>query len=67
MQVGSSNSSSSSPKLGLGDSGEDENFQSRFGKNTSLSIAQHAISSLSGVKDSKKFGEIIDKMFVPTV
>lgn len=25
------------------------------------------MSSLTGVKDSKKFSEIIDKMFVPTV
>ena len=30
-------------------------------------MVQHAMSSLSGVRDSKKFGEVLDKMFVPTV
>ncbi len=25
------------------------------------------MSSLSGVRDSKKFGEVLEKMFVPTV
>ena len=28
---------------------------------------QHAMSQLDGVRDSKKFGEVLDKMFVPTV
>jgi len=60
-------SSDNSSKKNQDNSDEDENGKSRFGKNTSLSIAQHAISSLSNVKDSKRFGEIIDKMFVPTV
>ena len=38
-------------------------------KNTGANNAsvQHAMSSLSGVRDSKKFGEVLDKMFVPTV
>jgi len=30
-------------------------------------MVQHAMSSLSGVRDSKKFGEVLEKMFVPTV
>ena len=33
----------------------------------SINMVQHAMSSLSGVRDSKKFGEVLDKMFVPTV
>lgn len=32
-----------------------------------INMVQHAISSLSGVRDSKKFGEVLEKMFVPTV
>ena len=35
--------------------------------NLSVNMVQHAMSSLSGVRDSKKFGEVLDKMFVPTV
>ena len=35
--------------------------------NQSINMVQHAMSSLSGVRDSKKFGEVLDKMFVPTV
>ena len=32
-----------------------------------INMVQHAMSSLSGVRDSKKFGEVLEKMFVPTV
>ena len=35
------------------------------GKN--IDVVQHAISSLSGVRDSKQFGEVLDVLFVPTV
>jgi len=38
-----------------------------IGNNQSINTVQHAMSSLSGVRDSKKFGEVLDKMFVPTV
>jgi len=37
------------------------------GKDSSINMVQHAMSSLSGVRDSKKFGEVLEKMFVPTV
>jgi len=33
----------------------------------SINTVQHAMSSLDGVRDSKKFNEVIDKLFMPTV
>ena len=66
VERGTNSSDAESPTL-PGKKSANGGKQEIAGKNQSINMVQHAMSSLSGVRDSKKFGEVLDKMFVPTV